>query len=678
MPQPIIPSPLGASAASQEGRSSCGEGESPIHVSKVLLVRSHADPSNSGTPTLCMAPTPSQATPVVMPQKPPHRHHSMASGVSSLRNTVEAGSTATGSCDGSPGSRRLRWARRHLCTLTLFVMVVVPLAYAVSCVVVGALIGVAGHSSAETLANQALENAMQEVIADVAGTARGLLMQLLIVANCMRDGCVSDFLHVLQLLVVDFQVSKARAPSLLTVASWQNDNSLLPLGVGGEVIFRSSAPGSALVGVMNRTACGDAGSGMPPCPTPAVYSLNSSRLVPTSTSSSGLSNLTGDNFERYLLASGRLQQQLLNLTLEAGSPVNVVTLLELADGTVQLAAGFAVPVFSEGPNPALTALVSGFMLTTKISMMLPSVGVLREAMLVIVTRDGSLLAASVDPSVQNFWSYATTTSPWFTMMDLTAVPIIASGGRHLMDWYHGDLGSLRTSEVQMFRYGGSRGILTASPLNLGLQDLSSTQVPLYVVVFVPYSVIYGQLLRGVLVAGLIGLAEVIAAALLVLSFSMACFVRPLRRLTRALTRLRTLKFDLYSDKMVSLSLFTEIRDMQVTTRSLEEALSAFGKYLPHTVVRILLKNNKFHHLGMKPVEVAIHFSDIVNFTGISEGLSHIQLIDIVGEYLQEMSMIIVSTGGTIDKFIGDAIMSFWNAPDPVPQYSSCAVEAAVR
>ena len=69
------------------------------------------------------------------------------------------------------------------------------------------------------------------------------------------------------------------------------------------------------------------------------------------------------------------------------------------------------------------------------------------------------------------------------------------------------------------------------------------QVPLYVVVFVPYTVVYGQLSRGILVASLIGMAEVLASAVLVLGFALGCFVRPLRRLTTALTRLRTLQFE---------------------------------------------------------------------------------------------------------------------------------------
>ena len=83
--------------------------------------------------------------------------------------------------------------------------------------------------------------------------------------------------------------------------------------------------------------------------------------------------------------------------------------------------------------------------------------------------------------------------------------------------------------------------------------------------------------------------------------------------------------------------------MESTAFALEEALQAFAKFLPRTVVKMLLRNNKMHHLGMRPADVAIHFSDIVNFTGISEKLNYVQLIDVVGDYLQEMSAIIISS-----------------------------------
>ena len=91
------------------------------------------------------------------------------------------------------------------------------------------------------------------------------------------------------------------------------------------------------------------------------------------------------------------------------------------------------------------------------------------------------------------------------------------------------------------------------------------------------------------------------------------------------------------------SVVTEIRDMEGTATALEAALLAFAKFLPRTVVRMLLRDRTMHTLGMHPAAVAIQFSDIVDFTGIAERLDPTQLIDLIGEYLQEMSAIIIAS-----------------------------------
>eukprot|EP00906_Rhabdomonas_costata_P011175 RCo015805 len=150
---------------------------------------------------------------------------------------------------------------------------------------------------------------------------------------------------------------------------------------------------------------------------------------------------------------------------------------------------------------------------------------------------------------------------------------------------------------------------------------------------------------------------------------------PLNHLVEEMERLRRME-DL--NQCHRISFFAEIGDMQRTTHSLEDALLVFQKYLPPTVVKVLLRSSRLHGLGMKPAEVSIHFSDIVDFTAIAETLSYVKFMELVSEYMQEMSTILLSTGGTIDKFIGDSIMCFWNAPDRVAESSWCAVDAAVR
>src|SRR5207244_2048567 len=76
--------------------------------------------------------------------------------------------------------------------------------------------------------------------------------------------------------------------------------------------------------------------------------------------------------------------------------------------------------------------------------------------------------------------------------------------------------------------------------------------------------------------------------------------------------------------------------------------------------------------------ITLFFSDIEGFTGISEKLSPDQLVKDLGEYLDAMNNTIVSRGGVIDKFIGDAVMAFWNAPSELPDHAFYAVSAAIE
>ena len=77
-------------------------------------------------------------------------------------------------------------------------------------------------------------------------------------------------------------------------------------------------------------------------------------------------------------------------------------------------------------------------------------------------------------------------------------------------------------------------------------------------------------------------------------------------------------------------------------------------------------------------ELSIFFSDIQGFTGISERLSPQELTALLNDYLTAMTDIILSEGGTIDKYEGDAIIAFWNAPLDVPDHAICAIRAALR
>ncbi len=104
--------------------------------------------------------------------------------------------------------------------------------------------------------------------------------------------------------------------------------------------------------------------------------------------------------------------------------------------------------------------------------------------------------------------------------------------------------------------------------------------------------------------------------------------------------------------------------------------SAFKQYLSPLVIDQLIENPDQLKLGGERKEISIFFSDLQGFTTISESLDPEQLTELLNYYLSAMSDIILKSGGTIDKYEGDAIIAFWNAPLKIQDHAKIAIEAA--
>jgi len=102
----------------------------------------------------------------------------------------------------------------------------------------------------------------------------------------------------------------------------------------------------------------------------------------------------------------------------------------------------------------------------------------------------------------------------------------------------------------------------------------------------------------------------------------------------------------------------------------------FGQYVSPEVVRQLLLDPKL--VEPRKTEISVMFSDIRGFTTISEKLDAQQLAQFLNEYLSDMSTIVLKNLGTLDKFIGDAVMAFWNAPVEVEGHAVKACEGALQ
>ncbi len=105
---------------------------------------------------------------------------------------------------------------------------------------------------------------------------------------------------------------------------------------------------------------------------------------------------------------------------------------------------------------------------------------------------------------------------------------------------------------------------------------------------------------------------------------------------------------------------------------------AFQQYVAPSVISQLLQQPELLRLGGQEKVLTAMFTDIRGFTSISEGMSPSALVDLLNEYLSEMTEIIFRNWGTLDKYIGDAIMAFWGAPYPQPDHPRRACRAALE
>lgn len=106
--------------------------------------------------------------------------------------------------------------------------------------------------------------------------------------------------------------------------------------------------------------------------------------------------------------------------------------------------------------------------------------------------------------------------------------------------------------------------------------------------------------------------------------------------------------------------------------------NAFQQYLSPAVIEQLIAHPDRLQLGGERRELSIFFSDLQGFTGISEGLSPEELTALLNDYLSAMTDIIQEEGGTIDKYEGDAIIAFWNAPLTQEDHAVRSIRAALR
>jgi adenylate cyclase len=136
-----------------------------------------------------------------------------------------------------------------------------------------------------------------------------------------------------------------------------------------------------------------------------------------------------------------------------------------------------------------------------------------------------------------------------------------------------------------------------------------------------------------------------------------------------------LNFTVPAATLVANTGFVALYRVLVEEREKRKVRGAFQQYLSPEVIRILLQSPEL--VQPRKTEVTVMFSDVRDFTSISEKLDAQDLALLLNGYLTEMTKVLFRHRGTLDKYIGDAVMAFWGAPFEQPEHAREACSAAL-
>lgn len=121
----------------------------------------------------------------------------------------------------------------------------------------------------------------------------------------------------------------------------------------------------------------------------------------------------------------------------------------------------------------------------------------------------------------------------------------------------------------------------------------------------------------------------------------------------------------------------EIHELGSTVHLAQRAIASFARFVPKEIVRRVVDNSISTKLGGVKQEITLVFTDVQGFTTIAESADPDVLMLQTSRYFSALTQAFLTEAGTVDKFIGDAVMVFWNAPDPQPDHVARACRAAL-
>ncbi len=181
----------------------------------------------------------------------------------------------------------------------------------------------------------------------------------------------------------------------------------------------------------------------------------------------------------------------------------------------------------------------------------------------------------------------------------------------------------------------------------------------------------GPLRRASAMIVLIGSVFLILASIAVVWVS-RLLTQPIQALTAETDRIRNL--DLTSEVKVRSSV-VEVQTLAEALGTMKTALRSFGAYVPKGVLKGIIETGIGTEVGGERRQLTILFTDIKDFTGISENMVPEDLLHHLSVYLEGLSAVVGAHNGAVDKFIGDAVMALWNAPQLDPDHVANACRA---
>jgi adenylate cyclase len=150
--------------------------------------------------------------------------------------------------------------------------------------------------------------------------------------------------------------------------------------------------------------------------------------------------------------------------------------------------------------------------------------------------------------------------------------------------------------------------------------------------------------------------------------------RSLKNITNQAAKLQKLAVP---DPSPVTSYFKEIHELGSTVNLAQRAIWSFAHFVPKEIVRRVIDNSISTELGGIRQEITVVFTDVQDFTTIAEAVDPDVLMHQTSRYLAALTETFLAEDGTVDKFIGDAVMVFWNAPNPQPDHVERACRATL-